>query len=154
MLPGVKKVIEESAYRACLCHLLLRGVYARAISCAVKELAGALRVGKRAVSSQGRKVSVGVANCLQGWAMKEEMIARILSLQPTYTHHMCPGGCLYPLLRCTCHVNRLRTPVRCPEIYRTFSPQSASESQRSLLRTGVQHEGGARPPNYCQHDRA
>jgi hypothetical protein len=95
MLPGVKKVIEESAYRACLCHLLLRGVYAVAISCAVKELAGALRVGKRAVSSQGRKVSVGVANCLQGWAMKEEMIARILSLQLTYTACARGGVCIH-----------------------------------------------------------
>ena len=97
MLSGVKKVMEESAYSACLCHLLLRGVYAGAISCAVNELAGALRVSKRAVSSQGRKVSVGVANCLQGWAMKEEMIARILNLHLTYAT-CARGGCLYPLL--------------------------------------------------------
>ena len=53
----------------------------------------ALRVGERAVSSQGRKVSVGVANCLQGRAMEEEMIARILSLQLTYT--TCARGGVY-----------------------------------------------------------
>ena len=85
--------MEESSYSACLCHLLLRGVYAGAISCAVNELTGALRVGERAVSSQGRKVSVGVANCLQGRAMEEEMIARILSLQLTYT--TCARGGVY-----------------------------------------------------------
>ena len=80
MLSGVKEVMEVGAHHACLRHLLLRGVHAGAISSAMDELAGAQREGKRTVTSQERNVGMGVANCLQGWALKEEVLTRVLSL--------------------------------------------------------------------------
>ena len=62
------------------------------------ELTGAQRGGKRAVAPQKRNVGMGVTNCLQGWALKEEMIARVLSLHLAYTtYYMCLEVCLFPL---------------------------------------------------------